>query len=213
VVPKGEHSTGKFYVAIAVFIILLIILTILFTSNQLTRAKIDIEYLKNGWIDSGERDPQEGFLGLEKQDSLKYIVDENFDDKYPAFLTVTSIKTLFLMNEEELLQKTIQTINNAAINNNYIIDEDSKFEGNRILNNSHETYFVTFNGTDTSHMINETIKIIGETWNCPLSGASIICIGIAQVTDNFNDNPEENLAHWNEIVETDGLIYNVNCHN
>jgi hypothetical protein len=209
---RGERSTNLVYVAVAVFIIILIILTILFTSNQLTQAYVSHEYLSNGWIDSGERDSEEGFLGLEKQASFKYIVDENYDDRYPAFLTVSSIKTLFLMNEEELLSKTIETINLAADERSIVIEENSKIEGNRVINNSHETYFVKFNGTDMSEDISEDIKIIGETWNCAFSGTSVICIGVAQITDNSHNNSVENLTHWNEIIAKNGLIYNVNCH-
>jgi hypothetical protein len=212
VVLRGERSTNLVYIAVAVFIIILIIFTILYINSELIRAKIEIEFLPEGWIESGERGYREGFLGLEKQDSFKYIVDENFDDLYPAFLTVTAIKTLFMMNEEELLSKTIETIDLAANEKNIIIDEDSKIEGERVLNNSHGTFYVIFNGTDNSNNVSENIKIIGETWNCPRSGTSVICIGVAQITDNLHNPSSENLSHWNEIIRKDGLIYNVICH-
>ena len=212
VVFRGERSPNLVYIAIAVFVIILIVLTVIFSSNQLTQAYISHKYLTDGWIESGERDYEEGFLGLEKQATFKYKVDENLNEHYPAFLTVTSIKTLFIMNEEELLRKTIETINLAANEKNIIIDDDSKIEGERVLNNSHRTFYVIFNGTDNSNIISENIKITGETWNCPLSGTSVICIGVAQITDNLHNKSFENLSRWNQIINKDGLIYNVNCH-
>ena len=230
---RGERFNNKFYIAITVFIFVLIALTVLFSGNQLTKAYIDIKfldtYLDNGWIDSGERIGDERFFGLEKQFSYKYVIDKESDSLYPAFLTVTSIKTFFMMNEEELLEKTIDTIYDAAKNNNITIDNISKYSGSRTLYNSHQSVFVIFNGTDLSSGLNESVKIIGENWNCPRSSTSIICIGVAQVTSNSNSLTVENLAHWSEIIGDDrgtfnehytsynfinpnGLIFNVKCH-
>ena len=209
---KVERSQNLVYIAIAIFIIILIVLTVIFSSNQLTQAYISHEYLSNGWIDSGERNYEESFLGLEKQATFKYKIDESYDVSYPAFLTVTSIKTIFMINEEELLSKTIEIINLSSKEKNITIDDDSKIEGERILNNRHGTFYVIFNGTYNSNNVSESIKIIGETWNCPISGKSVICIGFAQITDNYHNNSYEDLQRWNEIIDKNGLIYNVNCH-
>jgi len=212
VVFKVERSQNLVYIAIAIFIIILVVLTVIFNNNQLTQAYISHEYLSNGWIDSGERDYEESFLGLEKQSTFKYKIDESYDKSYPAFLTVTSIKTFFMINEEELLSKTIEIINLAAKEKNITIDKDSKIEGERILNNLHGTFYVIFNGTYNLNNLSEGIKIIGETWNCPISGISVICIGVAQITDNYNNISYEDLQRWNQIINKNGLIYNVNCH-
>ena len=72
---RGERSQNLVYIAIAIFIIILVALTIIFSSNQLTQAYISHEYLSDGWIDSGERDYEEGFFGLEKQATFKYKID------------------------------------------------------------------------------------------------------------------------------------------
>jgi len=225
---RGE-GISKIYIAIAVFIILLIIFTILFSGNQLTWAIIDDNCLVEGWKDSGESVYHDRLFGLEKQGSLKYIIDENVDDRYPAFITITSMKTLFMMNEEELLKKTIETINQASLNNNITINTNSSYSGSRALINGHKTNYILFHGNKTYKNINEEIRIIGETWNCGSSGTSVICIGVAQITDNAHYNSIYNYDHWVEIIgdnegtfvnrynsynfiNSDGLIFNVICH-
>jgi hypothetical protein len=212
-----------------VFVFIIIIFTFLFSGNQLTQAYIDTKFLNNGWIDSGERNRIDRFFGLEKQDTFKYVVDSDFDNYYPSFLTVTTIKTFFTMSEEELLVKTVETIYNAANKNNISIDNESRYEGSRVLYNAHESNFVIFNGTESSGNVSESVKLIGETWNCPRSGTSIICIGVAQTTNNANEISREKLDHWIEIIgddrgsfnqhynsnsftEPNGLIFNVKCH-
>jgi len=116
-----------------------------------------------------------------------------------------------------------QTINSAS-QQGIIIDKESKITGERTLNNSHKTIYVIYDGNDTSGDINESIKIIGETWNCGISGSSIICIGYAQITNYSNNNSNVNLFFWKEIigdrqgtfgldfVKNNGLLFNVKCH-
>ncbi|RLG67182.1 MAG: hypothetical protein DRO11_10420, partial [Methanobacteriota archaeon] len=166
----------------------------------------------------------EHLFGLEKQSSFTYQVN-NYT--YPAYVTVTTIKTLFMMSEKDLLQKTIETIENEARSQGLLLDNVSRISGERQINNLHRTMYVIFNGTD--EVDGERIKIIGETWNCGLSGTSVICIGFAQVTDFSNGKTGENLVNWaailrdevgtfvklyngDTIFKGDGLIYNVKCH-
>lgn len=225
---RGERIS-KAYVIIAIFIILLIIITILFSGNQLIWAIIDDKYLVNGWKDSGDSVSYNRFFGLEKQGSLTYVIDENVDNLYPAFITITSIRTLFMMNEEDLLKTTIETINKAAEANNIVIDKNSSYSGNRVLNIGHKTNFVIFDGNKTNEIVTEEIRIIGETWNCGFSGSSVICIGVSQITDNKHNNPDYNYTHWIEIIgdtegtfvnkfnsynfiNSNGLLFNVKCH-
>lgn len=228
-VLRGEKTSNWFYIAIASFIVVIILLTVLFSTNTLFQAYIEDHFLENGWINSDERPYSEQLLGLEKQSSFKYIIDSSFDKNYTAFLTVTSIKTIFMINEEELLDKTIETIFNAANSSNFTIDESSKVIGSRYQKNGHNTYFVVFNGTQTINDFVEKVKIIGETWNCARSGTSIICIGVSQTTNNKNANSEENFSRWaeiicdekgtfvdiyesNDFINAEGLIFNVKCH-
>jgi len=226
----GREKTGNwFYVGIAIFIVVLILLTTLFSTNTLFKAYIEDRFLVNGWLDSGDRGYSEQLFGLEKQSTFKYIVSSSSNENYTAFLTVTSIKTVFMINEQDLLDKTIETIFNAAGARNIIINNSSKLTSSRFLKNGHNTFFVVFNATQTIDDFVENVKIIGETWNCAYSGVSIICIGVVQTTDVKNGNNSENFIHWvkitgdekgtfkeiysyNDYVDSDGLIFNVKCH-
>lgn len=224
---RGD-GISKVYVAIAVFIIILIIITILFSGNQLVWAIIDDKYLIDGWKDSGDSVSFDRLFGLEKQGTLTYVVDDNVDELYPAFITVTSIKTLFMMKEGDLLKTTIETIDQAVEDNDIVIDKNTSYSGNRALNSGHKTNFVIFDGNKTYENGTEEIRIIGETWNCGTSGTSVICIGVAQITDNINNNPDYNYSHWIEIIgdtegtfvneynsynfiNSNGLIFNIKC--
>jgi len=222
VVFKGGSRENKIYAAIAIFIIVVIILTVFFSSNQLTEAKIEDCILGDIWReDLGERDGDSQLMGLEKWVSYTY---RNNDSVFPAYVTVTSMKTLFMMNEDELRDQTLETIKKAS-EQGIVIDEDTKVNGERILFKGYKTMYIIYDGNDTSKEPNEKIKIIGETWNCGASGTSIICIGVAQTTDDKHNNSEINTTHWAKIIrdkegtfglgdfkEDDGLIFNVVCH-
>ncbi len=226
---KREKTDNLLYLIIAFFIVVIIILTALFTTNTLYKAYIEDRFLVNDWIESGDRIYIERLFGLEKQSTFKYIYNNYSNEEYTAFLTVTSIKTIIMINEEELLDKTIETIYNTANKRNINIINSSQLTSSRFLKNSHNTYFIILNATQTLDGFVEKIKIIGETWNCAYSGTSIICIGFAQTTDVKNSNNSENFFNWakiigdekgtfNEIynntnfVDSDGLIFNVKCH-
>ena len=226
----GRKKTGNwFYVGIAIFIVVLILLTALFSTNTLFKAYVEDRFLVNGWLDSGDRGYSEQLFGLEKQATFKYIVDSGSDENYTAFLTVTSIKTVFMINEQNLLDKTIETIFNSADARNITINKSSQITSSRFLKNGHNTFFVVFNATHNIGDFVENVMIIGETWNCAYSGTSIICIGVAQTTEIKNGNNSENFVHWakitgdekgtfkeiysyNDYVDPDGLIFNVKCH-
>jgi len=224
-----SKKENRAYVVISVLVFIVIILTILFAGNSLTPAYIDDDLLeRNNWSeDISERFYMKRLFGLEKQCSFTYRVNNN-SETYPAYVTVTTIKTLFMMSENDLLQETIETIKNEANNQNLLLDDTSRVSGQREINNNHRTMYVIFNGTDESKKKSEKIKIIGETWNCAPSGTSVICIGFAQVTDFSHNKTSENLVNWamilkdeagtfttlynDSIFKGDGLIYNVKCH-
>jgi hypothetical protein len=226
---KREKTGKTFYIIITIFIITVILFTVLFSTNSLFNAYVDDRFLVNGWFESGERSYNEQLFGLEKQFTFKYIINNSSEEKFNTFLTVTSIKTIFMINEQELLDKTIQTISNAAMIRNININDSSQFTSSRFLKNGHNTYFIVLNGTKIIDGFVEKIKIIGETWNCAYSGSSIICIGVAQTTDVKNGNYYENFTHWakiigdekgifneiynsNNFIDSNGLIFNVKCH-
>jgi hypothetical protein len=212
---KNIISDNKIYAIIAVIIIVIIILTVFFSSNQLNEAIIKNQFLGDEWIeDIKDRDGGSRHFGLEKWISYTY---KNNDLKYPAYITVTSIKTLFMMGEDELYEKTIETIKKAS-DYGVFINESSKNSGTRDIKNGHKTRYCIFYGNDSS---GEIIKIIGESWNCGISGTSVICIGVAQITNSS----VENYNYWKRIISDktgtfgtddykniDGLIFNVKCH-
>jgi len=216
-----ERVNNRIYIVVAVFIIIVIILTIFLSSNQLFSAKIQDDILGNSWIeDIGERDGGSGFLGLEKWASFTY---KNNNLTYSSYVTVTSFKTLFIMSEVELKNKMEETIKNS-FKQGVSVDLDSKITGERTLNNGHKTLYSVYNGNYSYNDTIEKIKIIGETWNCGVSGTSIICIGYAQITDNAHGNSDIDLTYWIKILKdgsgtfglnykgTEGLLYNVKCH-
>ncbi|MEF8880143.1 MAG: hypothetical protein V5A64_07130 [Candidatus Thermoplasmatota archaeon] len=216
-IQKNNLADNKFYILTTVFIITVIILAVLFSGRGLYTARISStdQVLEDKWYLEEDRQHGEDFLGLEQWSSLAYV---NENETYPAYLTVTTIKTLFMMGEKELYEKTRQTILDKTKDQNITIDKKTEKSGGRVLNDGHQTSYLIFNGTDSS---SEKIKIIGESWNCDKSGTSIICIGFAQVTNN-------NVSHygfWKKIIRDssgsfgkngymgdDGLIFNVKCH-
>jgi hypothetical protein len=214
----GEN---KIYLIIACFVLVVVVFAALLSGIQLTTAYIPDGYLEKRWgEDLGERECGSQLLGLEKWCSFTYRVD----GRYPAYLTITSIKFVVTPNENQLVVKAEETIE-KALQGGIIIDNKSKITGERVLQNGHNTRYITFEGVDTSLPQVEEIKIIGEVWNCATSGTSIICIGLAQVTDNNHNNPEIHTEYWEKIVKDDkgtfgdlgykgwdGLIYNVVCH-
>ena len=222
-INRGE---SRIYAIISVLVFIIIILTILFANNNITPAYIEDDILdENNWSENiAERFYTERLFGLEKQASFTYQID---NETYPAYVTVTTLKTLFMTSEQDLLQKTIETIENEAKKQGLSLNDASELDGQRQIKNSHKTMYVVFNGSNALN--GEKIKIIGETWNCASSGTSIICIGFAQVTDFSHNKTDENLVNWATILKDEsgtfvkmyngdtifkgnGLIYNVKCH-
>ena len=218
---KRRLGENKIYAIIAVFILIVIVTTVIITSNNYTPAKIPFEFLSDDWFQDIEDTTSDSQI-LSSWSSLTY---KNYNDSYPAYVTVTTRKTLFMMSEDELMDETIKTIKDAS-KQGIIVDEATKEMGSRILSNGeHMTRYVVYNGFDNSSGVSEEIKIIGETWNCGISSISIICIGFAQTTDNIHNNHEVVTIHWAKIVRDeqgtfgtgeymgqDGLIFNVECH-
>ena len=149
--------------------------------------------ITDGWHENlALRNTGSQFLGLEKWCGSVYEIN----GKYPASLTVTTIKTLILTDEEELQKKTIETIE-ETFQDSIQLNESNKLTGERTILKKHKTMYMTYDGIDTNR--NEKIKIIGEVWNCGTSGTSIICIGIAYITNNGNPTIK-NTENWQKIV-------------
>lgn len=172
--------------------------------------------INDGWYENlSLRNTGSQFLGFEKWCGSVYEIN----GKYPASLTVTTLKTLILTDEEELKKKTIETIE-KTFQDSIELNESTKIKGERTLLKNHRSIYMIYQAKDVNK--NEKINIIGEVWNCGTSGVSIICIGIAYITNNENPTVE-NTDNWEKIVMDpggkignftgdNGLIYNVNCH-
>ena len=172
--------------------------------------------INDGWYENlSLRNTGSQFLGLEKWCNSVYEIN----GKYPASLTVTTIKTLILPDEEEIQKKTIATIE-ETFQDSIQLNESTKFTGERTILKNHKTMYRVYEGRDTNN--NKKIKIIGEIWNCDTSGTSTICIGVAYIT-NIENPTIENTDNWEKIVMDpsgtignftgeEGLIYNMFCH-
>jgi hypothetical protein len=219
VAEEGDGRENKIYLAIAIFIILVVILSLIWSSLQLTPAYVPDDFLDYGWSENlFERSTKSYFFGLEKWRTLTY----ELNGKYPAYLTVTTFKMLVMMNEDDLRYKSIETIEKAS-QHGIIVNKSTEIVGERILINDHRTMYTLYDGVDTSKNPSENVKIICEVWNCARSGISVICIGVAQITDNQHNNSEINTTSWAKIVRDDigiidglrgkdGLLFNVKCH-
>lgn len=217
---RGETKINKFYVALAILVVILIIVAFIFSGNQITRAIIEDKYLNDGWADLGVPTYEEGFFGLEKQASIKYGIES--DTTNSTFLRVITIKTLFMISEEELIEKTEETIIESAVEQNITLDQTSRIKDSRILANGHKTFYVIYNGSKISNDANKEVIIIGETWNCARSGTSVICIGYSQIENNDYSSLTKILGDASgtfskifkspDFVNQQGLIFNVKCH-
>ena len=198
-----------------IFITLLLFVFILFSGCvDLTCAYVKEPAVSDGWYENTAlRNTGTQFLGLEKWCSSTYEIN----GKYPASLMVTTLKTLVLTDEEEIQIKTRQTIEETFQNS---IQLNENISGERTLQNSHKTMYMLYDGLDVKK--NESVKIIGEVWNCGTSGTSVVCIGVAYITDK-EVSDVENTENWQKIVMDrsgtidgflgiEGLIDNIYCH-
>lgn len=218
-----ERTNNRVYIAIAFFIIITLILTIIFTTGDFTKAYAKDSTLVGGWTENPtERETTEKYLGLVQTNTYTYEIDQT-KTNYPASLTVTTIKTPVMMTEKELREETINTISKKAEEKSIHLDKENKTIGERILKNNHQTKYVIFNGTNTSKNSSAKVKIIGEVWNCGKSGTSIVCIGTAQITMDDNISMTDT-TQWEKIIggvgkgkiknitQPNALIYNIICH-
>ena len=212
---EGEHPTPQCPVLIAAVLIILFVVSS--GCIDLTNAYIPDTVLNDGWYENTSlRNSGSQFLGLEKWASATYEIKGN----YPASLTVTTMKTLVLMDEQELQDKTKETIT-STLKEGINLNESTETIGERYLLNTHKTMYITYDGIDISGESHKKMKIIGEISNCATSGTSIICIGTAYLTNN-NNSSSENVDNWAKIVMDDtgtienltgknGLIFNAIC--
>jgi len=199
---------------IGIITLFLFIFILLSGCVDLTCAYVKDSVITDGWNENmALSNTGLQFLGLEKWCSSTYEIN----GKYPASLTVTTLKTLVLTDESEIQKKTRQTIEETFQNNIRIKENTS---GERTLQNNHKTMYIIYNGIDISK--NESVKIISDVWNCDTSGTSIICIGVAYITNKEIPDVRD-MENWQKIVMDfsgtidgfigeSGLIDNICCH-
>ena len=187
---------------------LLLLLIFLPGCLTLKQAYIPDQLLTEGWHENkGETEEGSNYFGLEKWYSITYENGES------ASLTVTTIKTLIMMDKTDLLKKADEEMFGAASLYSITIDRSSKREGDRILGNGHESSYIIYNGTKEG----KTYRMIGEVWSCTQSGVSIICMGLTDLSSvngmiNWEKIVGDPKGNIDEIDRSDGLIYNVKCH-
>ncbi len=201
---EGGKKDKRIYTIIAVLVLILILVTVILTSNRITEAYVSDKVLGNSWYeDYEERYSSSQLFGLEKQSSFTY---RNSNSSYLSFVTVNTYKTLFMMNEKELYEKTVDAIKDFVLSRNVTLYYNSTIEGERTISNGHNTMYIRYDGALDNN--SKFVKLVGETWNCEKSGTSIIVIGFSVVTNNSI----KNLDFWNSIIKENGLISNVVCH-
>ena len=131
--------------------------------------------LLEGWHENTSlRNTGSQFIGLEKWCGNTYEIK----GKYPALLTVNTKKTVMLTAESELERQARETIEGTFQNAIELVEQAA---GSRVIESGHETRYVVYDGVDW--VKNESVHIIGEVWNCAMTGTSIICIGIAYMKE------------------------------
>ena len=209
------------YGIISIIIVIIIFFGLFFINNELSVSFIHHDILNDEWYENLDyRDINSQLLGLEKWSSIRYEINGN----YPSYLTITTINTLILLDENELHDK-IEEVIDSILERGIIIDKSTKISGERFLNNGHKSIYSIFDGIDNSKKPIEKVKVISEVWNCGIEGNSIICLGYSQITDNIHNNSIINTIYWEKIVgdlsgslgkeiflREDALIYNIICH-
>lgn len=205
----------------SILIFIIILLFIFFNNCDTNIAYINPNYFYDEWFENLEyRTIDNRLFGLENWISIRYEINSN----YTTYLTITTIKTLVLLDENEL-SNNIEDIIDSMLDNGIILDKNSKIKGERFLRNGHKSIYYIFDGLNNKIKPNEKVKIIVEIWNCGIECKTIISLGYSQITDNYHNNSNSNSVYWKKIVgdkvgtfgedeyiRDDGLIYNIICH-
>ena len=199
-----------------ILLILALLFTLMVSSGcvELKTAYIPPELLQPGWEEATDlRNTGIEFLSLEKWSSITYTFQINTQ----ASLTITTINSLILTDEKELI-KYANTSIQKTFSQHYTLNIEK--QGSRELAMKHTSKYVVYIAQNNT--INKTIGIIGEVWNCGISGISVICLGYSYIDTN-TINPYQNTSTWNAIIgdplgtidnnyKDDGLIYSIRCH-
>lgn len=222
VFKKGSFTENRVYLIVAVVIVVVIIFTVFFSGRELFSAYVPYSVTGDVWVeDVSEHECGSELMGVESWCSFTY---RNDDSDFPAYLSVTTFKNMFMLSEEELWDKTLSTVEKAS-DQGVVLNASSEVMGWRVLKDGvHKTRYVVYDGVQTVDNVSKNVKIVGECWNCGESGTSVICIGFSVVSKDLFSS--KNVSFWGDIVRDsegsfgdnsvfmgdDGLIFNVRCH-
>ncbi|MEM0493184.1 MAG: hypothetical protein QXS02_04430 [Candidatus Thermoplasmatota archaeon] len=211
------------YTLLALIIIVLGVISIVFVvilnSINIKVAYIPDEKLSHGWYeDTSLRSSSSYILGFEQCRSITY----KFNNDSSAILVVITVKSLGWLNSKQLEEKIDYFLEYNIKDKNITINESMKKRGERVHPNGHRAVYILSRGTYQEENITFNVELIGEAWNCDISGTSIICIGYA-CTTRINDNRVyEDKSRYRAMVADqlasvdgirgEGLIVNVACH-
>jgi len=185
---------------------------------EYTTAYIPDEYLANGWYeDIVLRNTGTQVFGLDQWTEVTY----RNQGAYPAWISVTTLKTLVLQDEQQLIELINTSIHDMLLHESMTLNASSRTQGNRMLTNEHTSLYITYHGSQEHHNTTRLFRVIGEIWNCGYSGTSILCYGFAYSTQE--NSTEMSLDAWHQIIQNkegsieqasgmDGLLDHVQCH-
>jgi len=201
------------------FMTIIVCLSSLSGCLEIREAYIEDVYLSN-WKLIATNETSELF-GLGKWITKEYAYKDN---DFPAFLCITTIKTLLLMSENDLKKIAFEDLLKDLEKQGIIVDGNSIEEGSRKMGLGHITNYIVCNGSISKEFeklnllsekiklffnlkdrtiefkANESVKILAEVWNCKESGVSVICLGIAQITKHGLIFVYKDSNAWKEMV-------------
>lgn len=181
---------------------------------ELSPVLLEDSQLPDGWVENTAlRNTGVQFLGLERWQSFTY---QNTGG-YPASMTITTMKTIVL-NDEEQLQQLLRTTIEEVYGVQFQLNVSSFKQGERLLINGQQSRYFLYNAS-SEYPAWSHVRIIGEVWNCVSSGVSVLCHGYAVVS--LNNTTSLHSQHWDELVQDpqqtissiagEGIIYTIHC--
>ena len=180
---------------------------------ELKTAYIEPENLPTGWIEvTALKNTVIESFGLEKWSSVTY----EYQDTLQGIITISTINTLVLTDENDLLDYVNSTVFSIFKPQGQVLEIE---QGSRSLITEHTSQYIIYKLENTSR--NSTGRLIGEVWNCGVAGTSIMCMGFI-IDENPTNHTIENSSLWSQIIGDpigsiddavyEGLIYQIKCH-
>jgi len=222
VVRRDEQFPISVSVVISLIIIVIIASVMVISTRQITAAMVPDSSLVDGWHERiGDRIVSSGFFNLNQAVTYTYATD---DVLFPASLLVQTKKSLVLPSETQLLNQAVSE-HLPDLQNNYSINTNTTMQGMRTLHTGHQTHYIVYQGVRNDSAQLDEIRCVIEVWNCGISKISVICIGVAQITNVSILSTDHSTMNYLEHIlsdpigtfgeqyqQPDGLIYSIRCH-